>query len=1413
MTHRISPGSPEPLGVTPDAQGVNIAVFSAHATAIEFCLFDANGEVEIARLLLPERTGDVFHAHIADVAPGARYGLRAHGPYAPKQGHRFNPAKLLIDPYALQLDRPFTLDAALFGFSGNEPETADRIDPANSARAVPKAIVIDRAALSTPQSSVRVAWPDTIIYELHVRGYTKQHPSIPEDIRGTFAALAHPAAIEHLQKLGVTTVELMPAMAWLDECHLEPLGLHNYWGYNPITLLAPDPRLAPDGWAEIRKATDALHAAGIEVLLDVVFNHSGESDEFGQTLSFRGLDNASYYRLVPGSPERYINDMGCGNCLALEHPALVRLAMDSLRTWMQLGGIDGFRFDLATALGRRESGFDAHAPLLAAIEQDPLLRGAKLIAEPWDVGPGGYQLGQFSAHYGEWNDHFRDDARRYWRGDADVRGALATRLAGSSDLFAAKRRPSRSVNFITAHDGFTLADLVAYERKHNNANGEHGRDGADTNHSWNHGVEGATDDAQINAARRRDQRNLLATLLLARGTPMLSMGAELGLSQGGNNNAYAQDNATAWLDWSSVDTELIDFTARLIRLRAARTALHDDHFLLGSAQDGTAIPDIQWRSAAAPLGDAEAWSHTDPDTLVAVLYTSDDDNENSDRVVIALHRAADEVRIVLPPNRDGFAWYRALDTAVTANDESAHSDSMQIAARSVVVFSEIVASRKSANGQDADQTALNRLADAAGIAADWWDVAGNHHAVGIDTQRSLLASMGLPAQTSADVRDSLDRVALGKQRRLLPMTRVMRIGDTAGLRVAVPASQSPPRGKASVRDESGQIVAQIVNPEFATQLARDPLGLRLRVSELRLPPLDAGRYQVSFDEAAETVCRLTIAPRRCYRPALLDAGAATHPFGLSVQAYSLRREDDFGIGDFTAIGDFAVQAAGAGAATIGIHPLHMLFAQDRERASPYHPSDRRFLDPIYLDLDGLSDLPDFTDISMQWQHDTIRASLTKRTTIDYPIVWMLKSAALEKLFVATQQFARRQPESALAVEFATFVKAGGESLQRFATFQVIAEAHAQAPWWTWPAALRDAASPQIAAFAGAMEHAERVRYHQFLQWLCDRQLAGAAARARDAGLALGLYRDLAVGAAADGCEAWANAHLLARGVSIGAPPDPLAPEGQVWNLPPPNPFSAREQDFISFREAVSANMRHAGLLRIDHVLGLARMFWVPNGGKPADGAYVAYPLDDLMGHLALESHRQQCAVIGEDLGTVPDGLRDTLSANGMLRYQVLLLEREGAKFRPTRGYSQNAVACACTHDLPPLAGWWQGTDIREREALALIGHEESLQQLSSRYEEKHLLIQALNEAGISLHCDLDAPLDADAMAALHVWLAQSPSALLFAQAEDLAFETVGQNLPGTDRERPNWRRRLSMGTPELFASASAQGILAALQRR
>jgi isoamylase len=580
---RVTSGSPEPLGVTLTKGGVNVAVWSAAAEAIDVCLFDEAGHEE--RIRLPERTGEVFHGHVEGIGAGARYGLRAHGAYAPERGLRFDPTKLLVDPYAVALDGPFRLDPVLFA----KPEAG-----LDSAGVMPKCVVTGPAPAGPPP--LLLPWDRTIIYEAHVRGLTRLHPDVPEQLRGTFAALACPPVIAHLQGLGITTLELLPSAAWIDERHLPPLGLTNYWGYNPVAFCAPDPRLAPGGWAEVRSAVRALAEAGIEVVLDVVLNHTGEGDALGPTLSLRGFDNAGYYRLDPEDPARYVDDAGTGNTLALDRPQGVRLAMEALRTWARRGGVSGFRFDLATVLGRRANGFDPAAPLLTAIGQDPELRGLKLIAEPWDCGPGGHQLGRFPAAFGEWNDRFRDGVRRFWGGFGATRGELAARLAGSQDVFAERGRPSRSVNFITAHDGFTLADLVSYAAKHNEANGEQGRDGTDGNWSWNGGVEGPTDDPEIRARRLADQRALLATLVLARGTPMLSMGAELGQSQGGNNNAYAQDNATSWIDWAAADPDLAKFVGGLTAARAEHLALRQDRFLTGEAQESP-FPDVAWFDA------------------------------------------------------------------------------------------------------------------------------------------------------------------------------------------------------------------------------------------------------------------------------------------------------------------------------------------------------------------------------------------------------------------------------------------------------------------------------------------------------------------------------------------------------------------------------------------------------------------------------------------------------------------------------------------------------------------------------------------------------------------------------------------------------------------------------------------------
>jgi glycogen operon protein len=1416
-------GEPEPLGVTPCGDGVNVAVFSANAAAIEFCLFE--GEREVRRARLRGHIGDVFHDHIPDVAVGARYGLRAHGPYLPREGHRFNPSKLLIDPYARMIDRPLALHASMFGYRPEEPDDGLSFNDIDSAPFVPKGIVLNS---DTPQRSNRpiTPWPRTALYEMQVRGFTARHPGIPETIRGRFAALAHPAAIDHLVRLGITAIEIMPSAAWIEERHLAAHGLRNYWGYNPIAFLAPDPRLAPGGWDEVRAATAALTAAGIEVIVDVVLNHSGEGDALGPTLSLRGLDNATYYRALPGTPWRYADDTGCGNTIALDRPAPLRLAMDALRTWATQAGIHGFRFDLATTLGRGEDGFDPAAPLISAIGQEPVLRDLKLIAEPWDVGPGGYRLGAFPAAWGEWNDRFRDGVRLFWRGDQGRLGDLATRLAGSADLFAPRRVASRSINFVVAHDGFTLADLVSYTHKVNSANGEENRDGTDTNFSWNNGAEGSVGDPAVVANRLRDQRALLATLILARGTPMLTMGSEFGHSQGGNNNAYAQDNPSVWLDWAAADAGLLAWTRKLLRIRREYPVLHDDRFLTGLPFDVSLLPDVEWRNAAGEVMTAEAWQARDGALLVMVLAGAGETEDTVDRVAVILHRGALGTEVTLPPARAGYGWHLLADSAagvdeavtvqmtdqppprhdlddgvtmVCERDSGAvvGKPTITVSARSVLVLVE--RPWDSRIRVPADPTLLDRLARAAGIASEWWDVDGRRTVVSDDTRRALLTSMRLPAGSEGEARDTLRRLSDSRDRRPLPYALVSRAGEPAVLCLGSEPMLAWRPVWLTVEREDGETERIPLMPDDGKLVAVTGLdGLPAQTWRVGLPALPEGRHRIRRDDAPDAVCHLTVAPRSCFVPDPIRRGAKR--FGISAQLYALRRQDDQGIGDFATLAMLAEAAGRERAATIAINPLHMLFPGDRERASPYHPSDRRFVDPIYLDVadDGGDADPEAARVISEF----VRAGAAlKSDAVAYSEVWALKQAILERRFAA---FTTRENEGASSTaDFRRFIHEGGPDLWRFAAFQAIAETRPGQSWRQWPDNLRSPDSSTVVAFAQA--HAERLRFHQYLQYLASRQLSAAAARAAASGLELGLFRDLAVGAAGDGAEAWARSEDLAQGAWIGAPPDPFAAEGQNWHLPPPLPLRFAETGFASFASLVGANMRHAGALRIDHAMGLTRLFWIPDGGTGADGAYVTYPFADLIGQLALESVRAGCMVVGEDLGTVPEGFRATMTDADILGYRVLLLEREGRAFKSASSYPARAVACVTTHDLPPLAGWWEGADLRERAALGLLPAGSRAED--ERATERTALVTALMNEGNLVGSDAgDPPVD-KVMAGAYEFVATTPCDLVLVQADDLAGTRVGVNLPGTDTERPNWRLRLPPPVETLLRGNAAQAIL------
>src|SRR4051794_13330667 len=670
---RVQEGRPFPLGATWDGLGVNFALFSANATKVELCLFEIDGSRELERVELPEYTDEVWHGYLPDARPGTVYGYRVHGPYEPAEGHRFNPNKLLLDPYGKAIVGQLKWHHSLFGYRIGSRREDLAFDRRDSASYMPKSRVID-PAFTWGRGAVKpsVPWDRTIFYETHVKGFTVRHPAVPEQFRGTYAALAQPAIVDYIKSLGVTSVELLPVHAFLDDSYLLEKNLKNYWGYSTLGFFAPDPRYsATNKIDEFKEMVARLHDAGIEVILDVVYNHTAEGNERGPTLCFKGVDNASYYRLLPDNKRYYINDTGTGNTVNLSHQRVLQLVADSLRYWATEMRVDGFRFDLATILAREPHGFDEGGGFLDTCRQDPVLSAIKLIAEPWDIGPGGYQVGQFPPGWAEWNDKFRDTTRAFWKGDEGAIADFAKRVSGSGDLFNKRgRRPWASVNFVTAHDGFNLNDLVSYNDKHNEANGEDNRDGHGNNHSWNCGVEGPTDDPEITALRERQKRNLLATTLLSHGTPMLLAGDEFGHSQNGNNNAYAQDNEISWLNWLGISAQgraLREFTRKLIATRKAFPTLYRSRFVIGSRNEELDVTDVTWLSPSGDEMTTEQWQDGNARCFGMLLDGRAQETgvkrRGSDATLLLIYNAHDDVvNFTLPQVAEGRSWLGLIDT-------------------------------------------------------------------------------------------------------------------------------------------------------------------------------------------------------------------------------------------------------------------------------------------------------------------------------------------------------------------------------------------------------------------------------------------------------------------------------------------------------------------------------------------------------------------------------------------------------------------------------------------------------------------------------------------------------------------------------------------------------------------------------
>ena len=1324
------------------------------------CLFEGENETRLSM----EALGDGFFAlEVKSTGIGTRYGYRAEGPWEPHNGHRFNKQKLLIDPFALALDSPASLSQTQFSNHAEDPNFST-----DSADFVPKSVVLGPPARNQARGSF-IRPHERVIYEAHIKGLTQNHPKIPPSIRGTVAALSHPSLIEHLHSLGVTSLELLPLQARLDERHLWQKGLSNYWGYNPVCFGALEPRLCPGGYQELSQTTDELAKAGIEVILDVVFNHSAESDHYGPTISLRGLDNRHYYRLQKDNPELYENQAGTGNVLRCDDETVVEMVLHSLRHMALRGGVSGFRFDLMSVLGRTDAGFSPDAPLLRAIAEDTVLSPLLLIAEPWDIGHDGYQGGRFPKRYSEWNDAYRQTMRSWWRGDQIRLGEFVTRIAGSSDRFV---NPARSINYVTAHDGFTLADLTTYNHKHNEANGEDNRDGEDHNLSDNHGHEGIDGDHERKLARLKTQKAILASLYLSKGTPMLAMGAELGHSQGGNNNAYAQDNETTWINWAATDQSLLECAKALGSLRKSLPILGVTQSFEGALLPHHPHKDVQWlmpNGQPIPIShEGEAYWHNDFHSVLGMLIAHEDQDLRLFRHLIIWQRGDDGLRFHLPEARSDQDWQIVFNSSadnIIVRGSSLGDGYIDLTGKQVIIVKETKSIKPRPDGVSDAQ--LLELAQKASIQTHWHDLEGRHYEVPQQSLKAILTAMGWGCQTRTEAYDSLRRLSETTDRR--PYPAYVWAQEAEAFHFEIIARDKKTSGQIPIilkthNGETLEILAQL--GEVVTRLGKD--NRSFSAQKVFMPGLKFGRHKIVMIDERPVNLRLSIVPKQAYLSTIKGQNLS-----LSAQLYALKGRNDAGIGDLGTLAEALNLASDAGFHRLAIQPLHALFAHDRSRISPYFPSHRGFIDPIHGDLN--------------LGQATSSLRLNAKDHVDYHSVWAAKSKALETSISHIQIPPVIEP-----------------NLYNYGLHCALS-VHFQDDCFTnWPRAYHDINSPETNQFAE--QNQDLIHKHIKIQILMDQQLSEAQKGSR-----CGLMRDLAIGTAPDGAELWINPHLFAKNISLGAPPDPMGPKGQVWGMPPFQPYALNDNGFDEWAFLMQANMRHACALRIDHALGLSRQFWVPNGALGSEGAYVHVDFNALRAEIRLESHFAQCMVVAEDLGTVPEGLRECLQADNMLSYRVLCFEKDGHQTRPPHSYPPLSMACASTHDLAPLKGYWEGIDVEERLAIGQISHDEFIQAQSDRRDDKQSLINALYEAKLWVDAKVP-PWSLSLSAAIHSFIARTPCLFVTAQIEDLALEDRPVNLPGTHKERPNWSRRLDHDLQAIFSSHEAQSIIFALKR-
>lgn len=1404
---QIETGSPAPLGARYDGSGVNFAIYSEHAERVYLCLFSSPDSLyESLCIPLKWRTGDVWHAYVHGLTPGQLYGYRVMGPFTPEEGHLFNPAKVLFDPYAKAVGRDLKWHASLYGFQ--YPDQYLKMDTTDSVEYAPLGQVIDTSYDWEGDEHLRIPFKDSIIYELHVKGFTKNLKTIPAELRGTYAGLASDPSIAFLKDLGVTAVELLPVHHSVAEHILDQKGLTNYWGYNTLAYFAPCSRYAAtsDAVREFKDMVKRLHKAGLEVILDVVYNHTAETDHTGPTFCFRGIDNKGYYRLDPDDMTRYQDFTGCGNTLNMLNPYVLKLIMDSLRYWVSEMHVDGFRFDLASALARELFEVDRLGSFFDIIAQDPVLSQVKLIAEPWDLGEGGYMVGGFPTGWSEWNGQYRDGVRRFWNTKEATTAQFVTRIAGSSDLYRKEqRRPTASINYIVSHDGFTMADLVMYNEKHNDANPWNNTDGANDNYSNNMGVEGPTDDPEINRRRLRRHLNLLVTLFTSQGVPMLLAGDERGRSQGGNNNAYCQDNDINYLDWEFDDhaKKLVDTANKLIQIRRTNNVLRRNDFFIGDIESGLDLKDVYWLNARGEELSVEEWER--PAGPVGMLLpahfgTRPDlyESVGGNSIYVFFNPTEEPIRFRIPT-----VILANWDTVVRTDDlvvsEIMESGSMmELEPDSSVVLIAHPGWKKESIERQKERSAFGRLINLAGIERSFTDMTG--HTTNLNGYQLLeMLEQALPEMVGnpsfLEVAETIEKeeltrllapmmVVQGSTNRFIKIWLPAKIRNDCTLQINSQAGEWKTEWQISADSvvEDRKIISKNDTlPEWFMHVPwpADNL-LPVVLLKVAVPELPMGYYRLSlrYEDNLLAESGLAVCPERCYLP------QGHRKFGVTIQLYSLRSKESEGIGDFYDLIRLGHVLFDSGYRVLGISPVHATGFSNPSNRSPYYPSSRILVNPAYISAGAL---PESEKAGAGPFIEQLK-ELNEKPDVDYEIVYTLKKNALKKVYEYVksagmpdgfEEFRNRRPEAQVQAVFdaADEIYGPGEA----------------------PFSLTDKTSDNYIEFCNS--HASLLEFYEFAYYLAEKQFEEARYALSETGMSL--YVDLAVGTSPSGTDAAGYQDLIAGSARAGAPPDQFAPQGQNWGLAVWPPYTLKKTGYQPYIEMIRANMLTDGYLRIDHAMWLFRLFWISENAQ----TYVNYPSQDLIALLCLESHLHRCQIIGEDLGTVPHHVREELHKRAIYSWKVLYFERQpDGDFVDPSLFPHVSITTINTHDLPTIEGYLQASDSEARLKAGLITEEQHANAVRARSDEIRHLKSSLGAMGIDTSAipdmepgsiTLSEDQKTDRIVLMSRLLFRSRSGLVLISLGDLLGELMQPNLPGTIDEYPCWKLRHAVNIEDL----------------